>query len=146
MSFLTRIVPSARAASLSFKPIAPAVSVGATRSISATTRRDKGTIDATKDTLKKADRKVSDAAVKGIEVGENAAGKLKESVGGSPKAKSQELKGEASEAASKGKGKAEEALGSAKGKAKEAAGETKGKAEEVAGEAKGKVKETAKHL
>ncbi|PWY92396.1 hypothetical protein BO70DRAFT_357518 [Aspergillus heteromorphus CBS 117.55] len=135
MSFLTRIVPSARAASLSLKTTSsPALSVGTTRSISATTRRDKGAIDSTKDTLKKADRKVSDAAVKGIEASENAAGKLKDSVGSTSKAKAkaQELKGEASEAAGKGKGKAEEALGSAKGKAQEVAGEAKGKAKDAA--------------
>lgn len=70
MSFLARIAPAARTASLSLRPTTtPVLSVGATRSISATARRDKGPIDATKETLKKADRKVSDAAVKGIEVG-----------------------------------------------------------------------------
>ncbi|GCB18439.1 hypothetical protein AAWM_01324 [Aspergillus awamori] len=137
MSFLTRIAPAARTASLSLRPATtPVFSVGATRSISATARRDKGPIDATKDTLKKADRKVSDAAVKGIEVGENAAEKVKSTVGSTTaeaKAKTDELSGEASQVAGQGKGKAEEALGTAKGKAKEAAGEVKGKAKETAG-------------
>ena len=41
----------------------------AIRSISATTPYNKGPIDATKETLKKADRTVSDAAVKGIDKG-----------------------------------------------------------------------------
>ena len=39
------------------------------RSISTTARLEKGPVDATKDTLKAADRVVSDAAVKGIELG-----------------------------------------------------------------------------
>lgn len=39
----------------------------AIRSLSATAPYYKGPIDATKDTLKKADRSVSDAAVKGID-------------------------------------------------------------------------------
>ncbi|PYI10135.1 hypothetical protein BO78DRAFT_383582 [Aspergillus sclerotiicarbonarius CBS 121057] len=125
MSFLARIAPAARTASLSLRPTTtPALSVGATRSISASARREKGPVDATKDTLKKADRKVSDAAVKGIEVGETAAEKLKDTVGKTStdaKAKSKELSGDASEVAGKSKGKAEEALGSAKGKAKQAA-------------------------
>jgi CHASE3 domain sensor protein len=41
----------------------------AIRSISATTPCNKSAVDATKDTLKKADRTVSDAAVKGINTG-----------------------------------------------------------------------------
>lgn len=39
------------------------------RSISSTVRLEKGPVDATKDTLKAADRVVSDAAVKGIDLG-----------------------------------------------------------------------------
>jgi hypothetical protein len=39
------------------------------RSISTTARLEKGPVDATKDTLKAADRVVSDAAVKGIDLG-----------------------------------------------------------------------------
>jgi hypothetical protein len=41
----------------------------AIRSISATAPCNKGPVDATKETLKKADRTVSDAAVKGIDKG-----------------------------------------------------------------------------
>jgi hypothetical protein len=41
----------------------------AIRSISATAPFNKSAVDATKDTLKKADRTVSDAAVKGINKG-----------------------------------------------------------------------------
>lgn len=41
----------------------------ALRSISSTVRLEKGPVDATKDTLKAADRVVSDAAVKGIDLG-----------------------------------------------------------------------------
>lgn len=39
------------------------------RSISTTARLEKGPVDVTKDTLKAADRVVSDAAVKGIDLG-----------------------------------------------------------------------------
>jgi hypothetical protein len=39
------------------------------RSITTTARLEKGPVDATKDTLKAADRVVSDAAVKGIDLG-----------------------------------------------------------------------------
>lgn len=48
---------------------APALAVGATRRISATTWRSKGPIEVTKETIKKTDRVISDAAVKGIEKG-----------------------------------------------------------------------------
>lgn len=41
----------------------------ALRSISTTARLEKGPVDVTKDTLKAADRVVSDAAVKGIDLG-----------------------------------------------------------------------------
>lgn len=39
------------------------------RSISSTVRLEKGPVDAAKDTLKQADRVVSDAAIKGIDLG-----------------------------------------------------------------------------
>lgn len=48
---------------------APTTGYQAIRSISATASYNKGAVDATKDTLKKADRTVSDAAVKGINKG-----------------------------------------------------------------------------
>ncbi|CAG8908740.1 unnamed protein product [Penicillium egyptiacum] len=93
----------------------------AIRPISATAPCNKGPVDATKDTLKKADRAVSDIAVKGINTGEKAAHKVKDAVGaGAKQAKERggEVKGEASEYAGKGKGKAEEVMNEAKEKAK----------------------------
>jgi hypothetical protein len=62
MSFLTRTLPLTTRAT-----IAP--SFQAYRCFSTTLRAQKGPVEATKDTLKKADRSVSDAAVKGIEKG-----------------------------------------------------------------------------
>ena len=47
----------------------PTTRYQAIRSISATASYNKGAVDATKDTLKKADRTLSDAAVKGINKG-----------------------------------------------------------------------------
>ncbi|KAJ6105750.1 hypothetical protein N7512_009267 [Penicillium capsulatum] len=106
----------------------------ATRCISSTARVDRSPVEATKDTLKKADRTVSDAAVKGINKGEQAKDKIKEAVGSTTheaKDKAQHLKGEAAGYASEGKGKAAEAAGEAKGKTKEAMGEAAGKAKEA---------------
>ncbi|KXG48913.1 uncharacterized protein PGRI_027830 [Penicillium griseofulvum] len=125
-----------------------APSFQAIRSISATAPYNKGPIDATKDTLKKADRTVSDVAVKGINTGEKAAHKIKEVVGsGTKQAKEKggEIKGEAAEYAGKGKGKAEEVLGEAKGAASSGAQQAKAKGQEVKSEAagyadKGKIK------
>ena len=47
----------------------PAVGVVGSRAVSSTSRKEKGAVDATKDTLKKVNRTVSDAALKGIETG-----------------------------------------------------------------------------
>ncbi|RAL15416.1 uncharacterized protein BO97DRAFT_403408 [Aspergillus homomorphus CBS 101889] len=154
MSFIARIVPAARTASVALKPTAaPSISIGATRALSSSACLNKGPVETTKDTLKAADRSVSDAAVKGIEVGETAAEKLKSSMGaasGQAQAKSGELQGEAAELAGKGQGKAAELAGKGQGKAEEAMGQAKGaasqakgKTEEVLDEAKGKAKETA---
>ncbi|KAJ5588689.1 hypothetical protein N7537_011367 [Penicillium hordei] len=102
----------------------------AVRSISATAQCNKGPVDATKETLKKADRTVSDAAVKGINTGEKAANKIKDAVGSGAKQareKGAEVKGEASEYAGKAKGEAAEYAGKGKGKAEEALGEAKQK-------------------
>ena len=63
MSFLARATRTAAATRLS--TITPTSS----RLLSTTAIRSSGPIDATKSTLKKADRKVADAAVKGIETG-----------------------------------------------------------------------------
>ncbi|KAL4785697.1 hypothetical protein BJX76DRAFT_166812 [Aspergillus varians] len=143
MSFLARLTTTARsatpAARLNFLTPSLTVVPGQRLLSSTAKRQESGPVEATKSTLKKADKKVSEAAVKGIETGEAAANKLKEAVGsGSGKAqqKTGELKGDAEELAGKGKGKAQEVAGEAKGKAQEVAGEAKGKAKEVAGEFK----------
>lgn len=102
----------------------------AIRSISATAPWNKGPVDATKETLKKADRTVSDAAVKGINTGEKAANKIKDVVGSGAKQareKGEEVKGEASEYAGKAKGEAADYAGKGKGKAEEALNEAKQK-------------------
>ncbi|KAJ5584450.1 uncharacterized protein N7459_004250 [Penicillium hispanicum] len=105
----------------------------AIRSISSTAKYQKGPVETTKDTIKKADRVVSDAAVKGIDKGEQTRDKIKGAMGTA----TQETKTKAGEV----KGQAAENVGYGKGKAEQAAGEAKGKAEEVMGEAKGKAKE-----
>ena len=46
-----------------------ALTVSAAQYLSSTARRDKGPVDTTKDALKKVDRTVSNAAVRGIETG-----------------------------------------------------------------------------
>lgn len=67
MSFLTRTTPVAtRATATSLT--APS-SVLAYRYFSTTQAAQRGPVEAAKDTLKKVDRTVSDAAVKGIETG-----------------------------------------------------------------------------
>jgi hypothetical protein len=67
MSFLTRTVPltTARATGTIIAPS----SVLANRSFSTTRVAQKGPVEATKDTIKKVDRTVANAAVKGIETG-----------------------------------------------------------------------------
>jgi hypothetical protein len=62
---------AARFALMRARVAMPAPSSGflATRTISSTAMMSKGPIEATKDTLKKADRTVSDAAVKGLNKG-----------------------------------------------------------------------------
>ncbi|GME35057.1 Lea domain protein [Neofusicoccum parvum] len=92
------------------------------RLFTTSTRVQKSTVDSVKDTAKKVDRTVADELVKGIEKGEQAAGKIKEATG-------------------VGKQKADGAAAQAKGKANEVAGEAKGKAHEVAGKAKGAAEE-----
>ncbi|KAK1145610.1 hypothetical protein N8T08_004169 [Aspergillus melleus] len=134
-SSIMRISPMAArlaAAHSSVRTTTPSLAVGLNRSISSTPRMQKGPVEAAKDTLKKADSTISGAAVKGIEKGQEATGKIKEATG-TAGSKGQELKGEAQDVAGKGKGKAEEAFGDAKGKTKEAYGEAKGKAKETFG-------------
>lgn len=67
MSLVTRIGPvSAR---VSVNTTAPVLSVARTRFLSSTVSYQKGPIETTKETLKKIDRTISNAAVKGIETG-----------------------------------------------------------------------------
>ncbi|EEP82569.1 predicted protein [Uncinocarpus reesii 1704] len=104
MSFLSRAAPVTR---LSIAPARSAVYAASRPALFSTTpqRADKGPIDATKDTLKKADRIVSNAAVKGIEKGEQAGHKIKETFGhGAAKAEH-----EGKKAAAKGKETAQQA-------------------------------------
>ncbi|KAL4882869.1 hypothetical protein BJY04DRAFT_216956 [Aspergillus karnatakaensis] len=123
MSFLTRLAPTTRtrtaALTSTYRLSTPLTRTYASRPV-----------ESTKSTLKKADRVVSDAAVKGIETGEAAASKIKQSVGsttGEAEAKAGELKGDAAELAGKGKGKAKEVAGEARGKAEELKGDVKSK-------------------
>lgn len=99
------------------------------RLFTTSTRLQKGPIELGKDALKKVDRVVSDAAVKGIETGETVVEKTKETVGSD----TGEMKAKANEAMGEAKGKASELTGQAKGKANEVQGQAKGKAEEVKG-------------
>ncbi|KAK8088169.1 hypothetical protein PG997_003130 [Apiospora hydei] len=98
----------------------------APRSFSMATRLQKNPVEATKDTLKQVDRKVSDKLVDGI----NAASKTAEKV-------------QDSDIAGKVKGTAEQVKGQATGKAEEMKGKTAGKTEELKGEAKGTAQEAA---
>lgn len=59
-----RFVPVVRSRMITTAPASVTL-----RSLSTTARLEKGPVDATKDTLKAADRVVSDAAVKGIDLG-----------------------------------------------------------------------------
>jgi hypothetical protein len=143
--FTTTIAISAIMSAARFAPllrtrvVAPTPGFQAIRSISATASYNKGPIDATRDTLKKADRTVSDAAVKGI----------KDAVGAGAqqaKAKGEEAKGDAAKVAGQSKGKADEALGEAKGKTKEAMGTVEEKAKEAKGTVEGKAKEAKERM
>merc|ERR1712187_575897 len=118
MSFLTRVSPlTSKLASSVTRTTTPAFSVPAFRFVSSTSKKDKGVADATKDTLKKADRAASDAALRGIETGEHVKDSLKgtfASTKGEAEAKSGELKNQASKYAQGGKAKAGEAANEAK--------------------------------
>ncbi|THC99927.1 hypothetical protein EYZ11_000625 [Aspergillus tanneri] len=129
MSFLagSRFIPTVRVTSRSVTssiqstPTARSPwNISSRRSISSTARRQKGPVNVAKDTLKKADKVVSGAAVKGIEKGEQARDKIKD-VASAVSGKTEAEKTEAE----KTKGKEEEALGEAKRKAKDAASHLK---------------------
>ena len=143
MSFITRVTPlTSRLATASVgRTTTPALTVVASRSLSCTTKKEKGPVEATKDTLKKAERSASNAALKGLETGgtstpletschvltgvEHAKDKIRETMGHTEQkaeAKGQELKGEAAQRAEQGKGKTEKTFNEAKEKASEAMG------------------------
>lgn len=70
MSFVARLTPSTfQLAGAVGRTTTPAFSVAASRSLSSTAKNEKGPMETTKDTLKKADKTFSDAALKGIETG-----------------------------------------------------------------------------
>lgn len=71
MSFITRVSPlTSRLAMASVgRTTTPALTVVASRSLSSTAKKEKGPVEATKDTLKKAERGASNAALKGLETG-----------------------------------------------------------------------------
>ncbi|KAJ2904570.1 lea domain protein [Zalerion maritima] len=119
--------------------------VSTTRTFTTSFAAQKSATEAVTDTLKAADRKVSDKIVSGINAGETLSQKVKEGVSdissGKIKGEAERLREEAAGKASELKGDTAEKTGEAKGTASEIAGEAKGKAKEVAGEAKGKVKE-----
>ncbi|KKY15500.1 putative lea domain protein [Phaeomoniella chlamydospora] len=107
MSFLFR---SSRSLLISTRP--------ATRAFSTTIPQQKVVPDAVKEPLKKVDRVVSDAAVAGIEKGEQITDKAKSAAGVNAK---------------KAEGSAAELSGEAKGKTEELKGKAKGTAEEIKG-------------
>ncbi|KAH1337794.1 hypothetical protein KXV68_005511 [Aspergillus fumigatus] len=128
---LTARIPAVRTTTRAF-------TAAGSRFISSTPKNEKGPVEATKETLKKADRAISDNLVNGIDKGEQAKDKVKQTVGSSTEeakykaeGMKEEMKGEASEKAGETKGKAKETLGEVKGKAKEVFGEAKGKAKEM---------------
>ena len=70
MSFLTRITPATRTTLSSSSPLFLRTAVAAKPApFSTTSVQQKGPIQVAKEGLKKADKKVSDVAVKGIEKG-----------------------------------------------------------------------------
>ncbi|MCJ1300970.1 hypothetical protein MMC08_003769 [Hypocenomyce scalaris] len=107
--------------------VAPRISVSSRSPFSISAPVAKSPLDPVKDTLKSVDRTVSDAAVKGIEKGEQVSQATKEAVG----INTSKVAGAAKETKGEVKGKAQELAGEAQGKAAELKGEAKGKAEEV---------------
>ncbi|OKL63385.1 hypothetical protein UA08_01516 [Talaromyces atroroseus] len=100
MVFATRVVPR--------RAIITPTSFQAYRPFSTTLAAQRGPVEATKDVLKKADKTVSGAAVKGIETGEKITKKAQETIGAKGKEAEGKAKGKASEVEGKVKGKAEE--------------------------------------
>ncbi|OJD15601.1 hypothetical protein AJ78_04154 [Emergomyces pasteurianus Ep9510] len=130
MSFLARATPVMRTTVIPVRIASVAVVRPVCFSTSAQ-RAERGPIEATKETLKKADRVVSNAAVKGIETGEKATHKIKDTIG----VKSRKVEGEAMKTA-KGVGdKASELKDDAKARAEYLKEKTKEEAEETTGKA-----------
>jgi len=102
MALISRTIPSKAINAASFQ---------AYRSFSTTLVAQRGPVEATKDVLKKADRTVSDAAVKGIDTGEKLTRKAQETIGAKSKETERKAKETAGEAKEKAKGKAEELQG-----------------------------------
>ncbi|PGH04036.1 hypothetical protein GX51_03706 [Blastomyces parvus] len=130
MSFLARATLVTRTAVIPARTASVAVVRPACFSTSAR-RADRGPIEVTRDTLKKADRVVSNAAVKGIETGEKATHKLKDTIGIKSRKAEEEAAKTAKEAGDKASELKDEAKARAeylKQKAKEEAEETTGKA------------------
>ncbi|KAI9707645.1 MAG: hypothetical protein M1836_000606 [Candelina mexicana] len=112
----------------------------APRAFSTSVRTRKSAMDPVKDAAKTVDKTLSQAAIKGLEVGQSATEKAKAAVGMDPK---KDVHGNMEDAASQAKASAQHMSGEAKGKGQELAGEAKGKGQEMTGEAKGKGQEIA---
>ncbi|EEH19982.1 hypothetical protein PABG_02241 [Paracoccidioides brasiliensis Pb03] len=128
-AFITRTAPVTRAIAIPFRTSSAAACRPALFSTSAR-RQEKGPIEATKETLRKADRLVSDAALKGIETGKMASHKIKDAIG----IKSKKVEGEAKKVARD----VEDKAGSLKDEAEDKAAYLKEKAKEEAEEWTGK--------
>ncbi|TPX19684.1 hypothetical protein DIZ76_017476 [Coccidioides immitis] len=126
MAFVARFSPITRC---SLAPARSAIFAASRPALFSTTtqRADRGPIELTKDTLKKADRIVSNAAVRGIEKGEEASHKIKETFSHGAKRAGHE----GTKAAEKGK----EAAQQAKEKTIDLEEQAKAEAEELTGKA-----------
>lgn len=125
MSFLIETI-SRRMAVAPISRVAVA-SASRTRTFTTSIAARKSATETVKDGLKTVDRAVSDKIVDGIDAGENAATKAKQTAGdvlGQASSEASKLEGEAA-------GKASELKGQAKGAAHEAAGKAQGTAEKV---------------
>ncbi|KKZ62537.1 hypothetical protein EMCG_02943 [[Emmonsia] crescens] len=130
MSLLARITPVTRTAMIPARAASVAVVRPACFSTSAR-RTEKGPIEVTKETLKKADHIISNAAVKGIETGEKATHKIKDTIGVKSKKAEEEVTKAAKEAGDQASHLKDEAKARAeylKQKATEEAEEASGKA------------------
>ncbi|KAL2014197.1 hypothetical protein VTN00DRAFT_1722 [Thermoascus crustaceus] len=110
MSFVA--APSAARLSSAHSAV-PALAVARTRPFSTTAPyHQRGPLQAGKDALKKVDRAVSDVAVKGLEKGEQARDKIRDTVG----VKGEEAQSQAKQVAGQAKGQAQKATAQAQEK------------------------------